>query len=275
MDVFGSSWRPVFLVNVPIGAALHRRSPGGLAAQALATVTYAALLFVLANYLQRGLGKGPLYSGFAVLSWVVGFGVSGPMLRGVPQRFSARISVFGFTLLGAVFLAIAAEGHFSVPQGAPLVALLGLGGLGMGTGFSSLIGHLTATVRLDVAPDLSGVVSTNSELASALGVAVFGTLYLALAQDHHPTIAIDAFAPVAASLGGVALLAAAAAWRSVRNGRVRGVQRHPPSGKTRHRLAPTGLVVTWIVTGSPASPQEVRRGAPSPRPPQAWNLDPA
>ena len=29
LDVFGSSWRPVFLVNVPIGAALHRRSPGG------------------------------------------------------------------------------------------------------------------------------------------------------------------------------------------------------------------------------------------------------
>jgi hypothetical protein len=43
----------------------------GLAAQALATVTYAALLFVLAIYLQQGLGKSPLYSGLAVLSWVV------------------------------------------------------------------------------------------------------------------------------------------------------------------------------------------------------------
>jgi len=313
LNVFGSSWRPVFLVNVPVGAALLALAPirlpadhsrarqrldvtgvvtltvaalllavplmlgrdqgwpvwiflslgacvpafamfvgverrvaraggypllrlslfrtsaisWGLTAQALATVTYAALLFVLAIYLQRGLGKGPLYSGLAVLAWVVGFGISGPLLRSVPQRFFARVSPLGFMLLGAAFLGIAAEGHFSTPQGAVLVALLGLGGLGMGVGFSSLIGHLTATVRPGVASDLSGVVSMNSELASAVGLAVFGTLYLALAQDHDPTLAVDAFALVAAALGGVALLAAAAASRSVRDRGVRGAQRHP------------------------------------------------
>jgi MFS family permease len=319
LNVFGSSWRPVFLVNVPIGVALlvlgtsrlpadHVRArerldvmgvatltvatlllavplmlgrdqgwPGwmllllgacvpafalfvavegrvasagghpllrlglfrrsaiswGLAAQALATVTYAALLFVLAIYLQDGLGKSPLYSGLAVLSWVIGFGVSGPTLRWVPERFSARVSPFGFTLLGAVFLAIAVEGRFSVPQGMPLVVLLGFGGLGMGVGFSSLIGHLTAAVTPDTASDLSGVVSTNSELASVLGVAVFGTLYLALAQGHDATIAVDAFALVAAALGGAALLAAVAAARSVRGGRVHGVQRHPSDESAR------------------------------------------
>jgi MFS family permease len=319
LNLYGSSWRPIFLVNVPVGAALlalatirlpadHGRAgvrldvlgvatmtvatlllavplmlgrdqgwPGwmffslgasvpafalfvaverhvasagghpllrlslfrtsaiswGLVAQALATVTYAALLFILAIYLQHGLGKSPLYSGLAVLSWVVGFGVSGPMLRWIPERFFARVSPFGFTLLGAVFLAIAVEGRFSVPQGAPLVALLGFGGLGMGVGFSSLIGHLTAAVRLDVASDLSGVVSMNSEFASALGVAVFGTLYLALAQDHDATIAVDAFALVAASLGGTALLAAAAASRSVRHGRMHGVQRHASDESVR------------------------------------------
>jgi MFS family permease len=319
LDIYGSSWRPIFLVNVPIGAALmalgairlpadHGRAgerldvmgvatltvaslllavplmlgrdhgwPGwiflslgtcvpafalfvaverrvasagghpllrlglfrtsaiswGLTAQALATVTYSALLFVLAIYLQHGLGKSPLYSGLAVLSWVVGFGVSGPTLRWVPQRYLARVSPFGFTLLGSAFLAIAVEGLLLVPQGAPLVVLLGLGGIGMGLGFSSLIGHLTATVRPDMASDLSGVVSTNSELASALGVAGFGTLYFALAQDHGATIAADAFARVAAALGGVALLAAAAASRSLRNGRVHSAQRHPSDESVR------------------------------------------
>jgi hypothetical protein len=211
--------------SAPSGLPADRAEPWGLAAQALATVTYAALLFVLAIYLQHGLGKSPLYSGLAVLSWVAGFGVSGPTLQWLPEPYVARLSPFGFTLLGAVFLAIAVEGQFSVPQ-APLVVLLGFGGLGMGVGFSSLIGHLTAAVRRDVASDLSGVVSTNSELASALGVASFGTLYLALAQHHDATIAVDAFALVAASLGGAALLAAAAASRSVRHGRMPGVQRH-------------------------------------------------
>jgi MFS family permease len=318
-NLYGSSWRPIFLVNVPIGAALlalatirlpaddGRASerldvmgvatltaatlllavplmlgrdqgwPGwtflslaasvpafavfvavegrvaragdhpllrlslfrisavswGLAAQALATVTYAALLFVLAIYLQHGLAKSPLYSGLAVLSWVVGFGISGPTLRWVPDRFFTQVSPTGFTLLGAVFLAIAVEGLFSVPQGAPLVVLLGFGGLGMGVGFSSLIGHLTAAVRLDVASDLSGVVSTNSELASALGVAIFGTLYLALAQDRNATIAVDALVRVAASLGVSALLAAVAAYRSMRHGRKHGERRYDPTNLFR------------------------------------------
>ena len=196
-------------------------------------MTYAALLFVLAIYLQHGLAKSPLYSGLAVLSWVVGFGVSGPTLRWVPDRFFTQVSPTGFTLLGAVFLAIAVEGLFSVPQGAPLVVLLGFGGLGMGVGFSSLIGHLTAAVRLDVASDLSGVVSTNSELASALGVAIFGTLYLALAQDRNATIAVDALVRVAASLGVSALLAAVAAYRSMRHGRKHGERRYDPTNLFR------------------------------------------
>jgi hypothetical protein len=64
-------------------------------------------------------------------------------------------------------------------------------------------------------------------------VAGFGTLYLALAQDHDATIAVDAFALVAAALGGAALLAAVAAARSVRGGRVHGVQRHPSDESAR------------------------------------------
>jgi hypothetical protein len=67
----------------------------------------------------------------------------------------------------------------------------------------------------------------NSELASAVGLAIFGTLYLGLAQDHDPTPAVHAFALVAAVLGGVALLAAAAASRSMRDRGVPGAQRNP------------------------------------------------
>jgi hypothetical protein len=65
-------------------------------------------------------------------------------------------------------------------------------------------------------------------------VAVFGTLYLALAQDHDATIAVDAFALVAAALGGAALLAAAAASRSMRTGKLHGVQ-HPVADESARR----------------------------------------
>jgi MFS family permease len=90
----------------------------GLTAQAAATVTYAALLFILALYLQHGLGKSPLYSGLTLLSWVAGFGLSGPLLRSVPQRFSRSIATWGFATLGSAFLAIALE-SLILPRAAP------------------------------------------------------------------------------------------------------------------------------------------------------------
>jgi hypothetical protein len=117
-------------------------------------------------------------------------------------------------LLGSVFLGIAVESLVVTPVDTPLILLLGFGGLGMGVAFSSLIGHLTAAVERDLAADLSGVLSTNSEIAAALGVATFGTLYLALADAGTASIAADALTWVAAALALSALLAAAAAYRA-------------------------------------------------------------
>jgi predicted MFS family arabinose efflux permease len=189
----------------------------GLSAQATATATYAALLFVLALYLQRGLGESPFYSGTALLSWVIGFGLSGPLLRSVPTRVSDLGAPAGFCLLASAFVAIALESLISTPRDAPLVVALGLGGLGMGIGFSSLIAALTTKVQRDLAPDLSGMVSTNSEVFSAIGVATFGTLYLALADGDSAPSAVRALRWVTAAFGVSALLAAAAALRGRRS----------------------------------------------------------
>jgi hypothetical protein len=169
-DLFGLSWRPIFLVNVPVGIALlavaarvlpadaangtQRLDLGGVAAlsgalllvllpltlgrdagwplwtwcslaasvPALAAFTalqrrrvargdeplvnlglltrpavgwglgslgllagvYFAVLFVLALYLQQGLGHSAAYSGCALVSWVAAFGVTGPLLDRMP-----------------------------------------------------------------------------------------------------------------------------------------------------------------------------------------------
>jgi MFS family permease len=186
----------------------------GLGAQAAATMTYAALLFILALYLQHGLGKSPFYSGMALLSWVIGFGLSGPMLRSVPSHVSHLTAPMGFALLASAFLAITLEGLISTPRDAPLILVLGCGGLGMGIGFSSLISRLTGEVRRELASDLSGVLSTNSEVFSAIGVATFGTVYLALAGTDGAASAVDALRWVTAALGVSALLASAAAHRA-------------------------------------------------------------
>jgi hypothetical protein len=84
----------------------------------------------------------------------------------------------------------------------------------MGIGFSSLIARLTGDVPLELAPDLSGMLSTNSEVFSAIGVATFGTLYLALARTDDAASAVHALVWVTAALGASALLAAAGAHRA-------------------------------------------------------------
>jgi MFS family permease len=154
-----------------------------------------------------GSGWRSLYSGLAPLAWVVGFGLSRAVLRRLPAGHAAPA---GFVLLATAFAGIALDGLVTDPAGAPLVALLGARGVGMGVGFSSLIGHVTAVVEPDLASDLSGILSTNSELAAALGVAAFGTLYLGLA----PSGAVAAFTWVTAGLATSALVAAAASHRA-------------------------------------------------------------
>lgn len=173
-----------------------------LAALAAATGTYQALLFVLALYLQQGLGRGALYSGLVLVAWVAAFGIAGPLLPRCPDRLAARAPVAAYVILAGAYFGLAATRG----QGWALFALLGAGGFGLGLGYAAQLGRLTSAVPARHAPDLSGLVNTGAQLAGVAGVAVLGTLYLSLAgRPEH------AFAVVMAAAGATALAAAAAA----------------------------------------------------------------
>jgi MFS family permease len=299
-DLFGLGWRPIFLINVPIGAALFAAAlrylpadPGGrprrldlwgvatlsasvllvlpplmlaraegwpvwvwlclaasllplaafiaverrisalggaplinlhllsqpaiawaLAAFAAASMTYFALLFTLALYLQQGLGESALYSGCALVSWVAAFGIGGPVVRHLPARLTPLVAPFGYLVLAAAYLAISGclfAGHFgAVAQ----FVLLGLGGFGLGIGYTANIRHLTSAVEARYAPDISGLITTNSQIAGVTGVATFGTAFFALASQPGPAVATHAFAIVVAGFAIAALLATIAVYRS-------------------------------------------------------------
>lgn len=201
------------LINLDVLA--RARVVWGLLAHALATATYLSMLFVLALYLQQGLGRSPLFSGLALVSWVAAFGIAGPLLPRIPRRVLRYVPVAGYLILGAGYLAISVGPSPDRYGGAVLIAMLGVGGFGLGIGFSSMIGHLTTAVPDRYAPDIGGVVTTVAQLGGVVGVATFGTLYVALAAGVDPS---TAFGVTTAGFAAAALLAAAAGYLATKPG---------------------------------------------------------
>ncbi|HEY3060790.1 MAG TPA: MFS transporter [Chloroflexota bacterium] len=180
----------------------------GLLASGLALATYFGLLFVLALYLQQGLGKSPLYSGLVLVSWVAAFGLSGPLLRRVPTQRIARVAVSGYIILAVSYIAVS----LTHPEDWLLMVLLGLGGLGLGLGRNATVADMTSAAPERFAADMSGLINTDSQIAGAAGVALFGTLYLSLA-DTDPT---SAFAWTSAGFAATALVSVVTALPALR-----------------------------------------------------------
>jgi predicted MFS family arabinose efflux permease len=194
---------------------LARRAVGwGLASQAAGTATYFAVLFTLALYLQQGLGKSAAYSGLALVSWVAAFGLPGPVLGRFPVRARALAAPAGSLILAAGFAGLAASLLAGDTSGVTLMTLLGVAGLGLGTAFTGMLGHLTSSVSGEHAAALSGLFGTATRAGGVIGTAAFGTVYLALV--HHPEQAVHGFAVLNLALAATALAAAAMAAVSVR-----------------------------------------------------------
>jgi MFS family permease len=201
------------LVNLPVVS----RPPvaWGLLAAGLALGTYFAMLFILALYLQEGLGKTPLYSGLALVSWVSAFGLSGEVIRRMRSEQIGRVSAIGFVVLASAYLGIAATLAIGWPSQVALMALLGVGGLGLGLGRNTAVIHAINNVPDRYAADISGVINTSSQICGVAGIAAFGALYLGLGPQGGVESAQDAFMLVNGVLALTALGAAAAAWISV------------------------------------------------------------
>lgn len=178
----------------------------------IATGTYYALLFTVAQYLQQGLGYSPAVSGLTLVPWVAAFGLAGQVVRRLPVDAARRAPFFGCLLLTGAYAAIAtatlSQHHHSQPL---LVTLLAAGGLGLGVQFSALIAHLAATVPVHYAADISGVSTTIMQIGAAVSIAAFGTLYLGLA--FHPK---NAFGVTTLALAVAVLIAGIAAQHATR-----------------------------------------------------------
>ena len=189
----------------------------GLVTMAVATSTYYALMFVLAQYLQGALGLSPVASGLTFVPWVAAFGLAGQVARRLPS--SRWLPAAGCGLLALAFAGTSVAllagiggtgtgGHTA----ALLAPLLGLGGLGLGIQFATVAARMTAAVEPRYAPDISGVSSTVIQIGGSIGVAAVGALYLA--QAHHPQHAFATATGTMAALAAIAVATAALVTRT-------------------------------------------------------------
>jgi predicted MFS family arabinose efflux permease len=199
-------------VLVNIAVVSRPRVLLGLVSLAVPTATYFALLFTLAQYFQQGLGRSPLASGLILVPWVAAFGLAGQITGRLPGRLAPIVPVAGCVLLSAAYLAIGLALLTGHDGNLLLGTLLACGGLGLGTQFATLMGHIMGSVPARFAPDISGVTSTTTQVGGALGVAGFGSLYLALAATPGSTHASHAFGLTSLALAAAAALAAVGAY---------------------------------------------------------------
>ena len=201
-----------------------------LAALTTASGTYYVLLFIVAQYLQGGLGRSPAQSGLILVPWVAAFGLAGQLVRRLPA--SRWLPTAGCLLLAAAYTAISGVLFAGERGDLPLALLFAAGGLGLGINFAALTGRMTGAVSARHAPDISGASSTLMSIGGSVGVAGLGSLYLTLARTgtpgaHHVANAAHAFGATTAALAGFGVLAAAAAYRAARPAVVRAAEPAP------------------------------------------------
>jgi hypothetical protein len=163
------------------------RAPGlvpGLAALTLLMVTYGGFLFSFAIHLQAGLGDSALRAGLTFAPCAAAFGVCGYFWRRLPASWHPFLTVGGAAVGALGYLSVALLLRGGGSGGLALQLALVVLCAGLAVSFGPLVTQALVRVPLHAAADASGVLTTAIQLSQAVGVAVFGSLFLTL--DARP-----------------------------------------------------------------------------------------
>ena len=159
------------------------RSPGllsGLTAMTLLMVSYGGFLFSFAVDLQAGQGDTALRAGLTFAPCAAAFGLCGYFWRRVPASWHPYLTMCGATVGAIGYAAVGLVLRSGGSGGLWLqVFLVVLGGF-LALAFSPLVTHALVRVPPHQAADASGLLTTAIQLSQAVGVAVFGSVFLTL-----------------------------------------------------------------------------------------------
>lgn len=212
-------WRYEIVVErrggTPLVSPQLTRAPGLVAGLSGVLFFYVISAFFLtfSIYLQDALGATPLVSGLMFVPFGVGF-LIGPLTTPFAIRLFGRfVPALGMMLevLGCLILsaAVATVSEGEGPELAVVILAVGLLGFGQGWALPTLIRTVIDRAPAGASGMISGVVNSALQISCALGVAVLGGVFYALAAPAQtPSSLATAFIATMLGIAGCLILSA-------------------------------------------------------------------
>jgi EmrB/QacA subfamily drug resistance transporter len=195
---------------LPMRLFASRRFSAGNAAVFFHWGSAFGALFFMSQFLQSGLGYGPLAAGLRLMPWGATT-IFVPQLAGrLIGRFGERrFVVGGMSLHGGSMLWIALLARPHLPY-AQLIAPLVLSGAGVAMSLPAAQSAVLGAVEAQDVGRAAGAFSTLRQLGGAFGVAVLVAVFAGAGGYGSPQAFSDGFVAAIATCGGLALAAALA-----------------------------------------------------------------
>jgi EmrB/QacA subfamily drug resistance transporter len=147
--------------------------------------TNGGLFYLIAIFLQRGLGFSPLASGLTFTPISFGLIVASLSAQKFVKRFGRYTLSLGFTLaaVGLTLTMIALRLYGTGIDNYDLLFPFLVSGLGFGFANSPLVGTVLAGVKSEDTGTASGLMSTAIQLGISVGVGLYGMIFYALADS--------------------------------------------------------------------------------------------
>ena len=195
---------------VPLRMFRSRPIAAGNAATFSIFALLMAMVFFMAQFLETGMGYGPLDAGLRLLPGWATLAVIAPFTGTLISRVGERpLVVGGLTVTAGAMAWIALMARVGLPYW-HLVAPLLLAGCGVSVAIPATMSAVMTSVPPAAIGKASGTLNMLRQLGAVFGVAIVAAVFAVRGHYASPATFVSGFGPAMAACAGLALLGAAA-----------------------------------------------------------------